>query len=298
MQASLTQLEEQIAQYKKFDQEYKARLQAEKAELAQSYQDRASKELEEKVSAAKEEATATVLQAQKQDLLVISQFLQLAAVRRGDEEADPNLDENKALEGLLAKVYSGDESAVLTMSKIAQGSSDTTVSVSGESLTTTCKANWRIYLPSLANVVPDADVKSAAIVLPRPNASILVDEIAGMEITELPIQSDITLVNAGLTELDAPTTTAMVNGHTEPSYGSSAPQNSGFGDGSANPAAQAIWDNNNDMTTSQEWVQVPRETAETDTGISPTLAAPPNIQSWADDQPETTAATPEVSPRT
>jgi len=50
------------------------------------------------------------------------------------------------------------------------------------------------------------------------------------------------------------------------------------------------------MSASQEWVDVSlmRETSETDTGLTATLAASsntqgwaaPNIQSWADDQPE------------
>ena len=37
LQASLTQLEEQISQYKKFDQEYKARSQTEKVEFEKTY---------------------------------------------------------------------------------------------------------------------------------------------------------------------------------------------------------------------------------------------------------------------
>jgi hypothetical protein len=64
------------------------------------------------------------------------------------------------------------------------------------------------------------------------------------------------------------------------------PQNSGFGDGTANAAAEANWDANNDLSTSQEWVEIHRDSAETDTGITATPAAPSNVQSWADDQPE------------
>jgi hypothetical protein len=139
LQASLTQLEEQISQYKKFDQEYKARMQAEKAEFEKSFNDKASKELEESVAAAKAEAVADALKEQHNGLLLISQILRLAAIRRGDEEADATLDENKALEGVLAKVYTGDDEAVQTMLKIIGGSKERTVSVSNEFLTTTCK---------------------------------------------------------------------------------------------------------------------------------------------------------------
>jgi ribosomal protein L16 Arg81 hydroxylase len=139
LQASLAQLEEQINQYKKFDQDYKARMQAEKAEYEKTFNEKASKELEDAVTAAKAEAVAEALKEQHNNLLLISQFLRLAAIRRGDEEADATLDENKALEGVLAKVYTGDEEAVQTMLKIIHGSSDKTVSVTSEILSTTCK---------------------------------------------------------------------------------------------------------------------------------------------------------------
>ena len=81
----------------------------------------------------------------------------------------------------------------------------------------------------------------------------------------------------------------MTNGHQESFKAGIAgiPQNSGFGDGAANAAAEANWDANNDLAQSQEWVQVPRNSAETDAGITATPAAPSNIQSWADDTPDT-----------
>jgi len=274
LQASLAQLEEQIAQYKKFDQEYKARSQAEKAEFEKSFIDRASKELEEKLAAAKEEAAADALKEQESSLLLISKFLQLAAHRRG-EEHDPTLDENKAIEGLLHKVYLGNENAVAAMTKIIQGSEDTT-SFNGELLNTTY-----------------AQVKDAALAqptLPTIDAieSAEADEEEGtvVETTEYPVQSDPTVANAGLTELDEPSAT-QVNGTHEANFEiQGVPQNSGFGDGAANAAAEANWDNSNDLSASQEWVEVPRDASETDTGITATPAAPSNVQSWADDQPD------------
>jgi hypothetical protein len=148
LEASLAQLEEQIAQYKKFDQEYKARLQAEKAEFEKSFTERAAKELHEKVAAAKAEAVASAEKDQQAALLLLSQFLRLAAIRRGDEEADANLDENKALEGVLAKVYTGNQEAVDTMVKLIQGSKDATVSINNEPLATTCKRSFCLVLYS------------------------------------------------------------------------------------------------------------------------------------------------------
>lgn len=79
----------------------------------------------------------------------------------------------------------------------------------------------------------------------------------------------------------------MANGHNDATYEPQGiPQNSGFGEGAANAAAEANWDNNNDLSTSQEWVEVPRDANETETGLTATLAAPSNVQSWADDQPD------------
>ena len=109
------------------------------------------------------------------------------------------------------------------------------------------------------------------------------------ESEEAPVQSDPTIANAGLTEIDAASaTTPLANGH-ESSEPQGIPQNSGFGDGAANAAAEANWDNSNDLSTSQEWVEVPRDAAETDTGLTATPAAPANTQSWADDQPDSPA---------
>jgi hypothetical protein len=78
----------------------------------------------------------------------------------------------------------------------------------------------------------------------------------------------------------------MTNGTHESHEVQGIPQNSGFGDGAANAAAEANWDTQNDLSQSQEWVEVPRDSTETDTGITATPAAPSNVQSWADDQPD------------
>ena len=134
----MTQLEEQIAQYKKFDAEYKSKAQAEKAELEKNLTEKSAKEVEEALAAAKAEAAATSVKEQQNSLLLVSQFLRLAAARRA-EEADSTADENQALEGVLYQVYTGDESAVATMIKLTQGSDEQTFSVTGEQLSTTCK---------------------------------------------------------------------------------------------------------------------------------------------------------------
>ncbi len=137
LHASLTQLEDQIAQYKKFDQEYKARSQAEKAEVKKTLKEQHEFELKEAVAQAQAEAAAAAVKEQHDNMLLLSQFLRLAAARRA-EDADSTLDENMALEGVLVEVYAGDENAAAAMIKLINGSDDHTNSISGENLQTTC----------------------------------------------------------------------------------------------------------------------------------------------------------------
>jgi hypothetical protein len=138
LQASLTQLEEQIAQYKKFDQEYKARSQKEKDEFEKTFTEKAEVDLSEAIASTKAEAASQIAKEQNDNMLVLSQFLSLAAIRRID--SDPSLDENKALEGVLLQVYRGNETAVASMVKLINGSDDPVYSTDGEALSTTCKS--------------------------------------------------------------------------------------------------------------------------------------------------------------
>lgn len=119
------------------------------------------------------------------------------------------------------------------------------------------------------------------------------EDDATVEADEYPVASDPTIANAGLTEIDAVPTSVLTNGRDKsvsPSPG--FPVNSGFGDG-GNAAAEANWDIANDLSASSEWVDVrlPRDAAETDTGIDATPEAATNTQSWADEQPESPTAT-------
>jgi len=88
-----------------------------------------------------------------------------------------------------------------------------------------------------------------------------------------------------LTEIDDSTATVLTNGHAESfaSQGSShtAPLNSTLGEG-GNAAAETNWDPTNDLSASQEWVEVPSEAAK------PEAATPvaSNVKSWADEQPD------------
>lgn len=118
LQASLAQHEEQIAQYKQFDEDYQKRILAEKTSLESSH-----KEELEKV---KETATLEVREEGKKEasenLLVLSKFLRAAAAKRqgGDETSA----ENRAFEGALLLIYGGEVSAVEAMNKLIAGSDE------------------------------------------------------------------------------------------------------------------------------------------------------------------------------
>lgn len=108
--------------------------------MEKAFSEEAEKNLSEALAATKAEAVADAAKEQHDNMLVLSQFLRLAAARRADEEADATSDENQALEGVLLQVYSGDETAVGAMIKLIHGADEATFSTAGEQLSTTCKA--------------------------------------------------------------------------------------------------------------------------------------------------------------
>ncbi|KAI0161327.1 hypothetical protein GGR57DRAFT_353799 [Xylariaceae sp. FL1272] len=275
LEAQLAQIEEQLAQYKKVDEEYRTRSAADKALLESTLGESYAKEKADAISALTEKAASDAKQSLHDSLLILSQFLRLAAARRS-EDADAGLDENMALEGVLLNVYSGDENAVSTMLKLIEGSDETTRGVSGDALQTTF---GQVKAAAVAYVSPFAATE------PAPESSEPVAE------STAPVESDPTVVHAGLTEIDTTGATApMTNGHSE-SPESAFPTNADVTDGAANAAGEHEWDTNNNMSaslTQEDWVQVhvPRDPTETETGVTATPAAPSNVQSWADEQPD------------
>jgi hypothetical protein len=133
-----TQLEEQLAQFKKLQGEFRTKAQTDRAEFEKSSTESRDKAI---ADALKEQEEKLVAQHQKElsdTLLHLSQFLRLAASRRA-EDCDHSLDENLAIEGVLLGVYTGDKAAVDCILKLTRGTNDTTVSVSNEPCQTTCK---------------------------------------------------------------------------------------------------------------------------------------------------------------
>ncbi|KAI1404436.1 hypothetical protein F4819DRAFT_483609 [Hypoxylon fuscum] len=274
LESQLAQFEEQLAHCKKVDEEYRSRAAQEKASLEKSLTDKAEKEKADAINQLKEQAAIETKKVQRENLLVLSQFLRLAAARR-TEEADSGLDENMALEGVLLNVYSGDDNAVSTMVKLIEGSDEKTFSVNGDELQTTY-----------------AQVKSVS----KAHASEYATADTTAESSDAPAETaytngtDPTVAHAGLTEIDTAGSTApFTNGHTESTPVSSIPENTNVTDSAANAAAESQWNSGNDLSASmsqEDWVKVPRDPTETETGLSATPVSTGNVQSWADEQPE------------
>lgn len=126
LQAQLATFEEQLAQYQRVHDQYAAQAAAEKADF------------EKVVEKARADAAAEAKQGFQDNLLLLSQFLRVAAYRR-EEAKDPDADESQAIEGVLLAIYSGDSAAVSAMMKLMEGSAEQVISVPGEKLESTCK---------------------------------------------------------------------------------------------------------------------------------------------------------------
>jgi hypothetical protein len=134
LQASLAQLEEQIAQYKKVDADYQSRMSAQHSHLTSTHQG----EIEKLKADLKDQLEEQLNAALRQKLLTFSQFLRAAAAKRViEEEADS--DESKAFEGALLLVYGGDDKAVDAVMNLITGSDEQVPSVEGELLPVKCK---------------------------------------------------------------------------------------------------------------------------------------------------------------
>jgi len=139
LQAQLAQFEQQLAQYKKFDQEYQQKIAQEKESLQRLHAD----ELEKLRDTLKAEADAASRKAFKEKFLTLSRFLRAAAARRQLEDDDSDL--TKGFEGALLLVYGGDAGAVSAAEKLIDGSDENVPSTEGVTLSVTCKFPLSTY---------------------------------------------------------------------------------------------------------------------------------------------------------
>lgn len=295
MQASLAQLEEQIAQYKKFDEEYQDRLNAEKSALQSSHKDELLKVKESVVAEAQIEA----MKEAKENMLVLSKFLRAAAAKRqsGDEKSV----ENQAFEGALLLVYGGDACAVAAIEKLIEGNDEKVPAVEKELglLEFSCKLSTTLIACDYRREVligqyPDKQVRDAALEhAPYAAEEAWAEEVAqsepvppnAEESTPPPPATDLTVVHAGLTEIDS-AAEPLLNGTSSHIETPTVPDASNIDAGAANAAAENNWGPELPASATSGpdgWVEVPRDPAETDTGLTATPGAMTSTTSWAEE---------------
>lgn len=101
------------------------------------------------------------------------------------------------------------------------------------------------------------------------------------------VASDPTIAHAGLTEIDQEAD-PVLTGASDHLDTPTVPAASNVDTGAANAAAEAHWEAKQSVSgeSGQDtWIEVPRDPAETETGLTATPAALPNTQSWAEDVP-------------
>lgn len=239
-----------------------------KAELTKAHK--------EELEAVRQNVIADAAEASKnkscQELYTLTKFLCGAATLRGQEGQDSI--ENQAFEGVLYQVYGGSQEAVSNMVKLIDGSDEKITSADGKELDFTCQCySTTIPRPLTDLGFIDADVKKSS------------DRFAAVEddcdtSTETIPASDPTLANAGLTELqDTPLTNgAPVASNADPL----APPTQTLVDDAANNVAEKSTDAliELDETTGvliklgeTDAVTIPRDPAETETGLQATPAS-------------------------
>jgi len=220
-----------------------------------------TEKLTENFEKEKAEAAQRADAEQKEKFMVLSQFLRLVADRRS-EGADPTIDQNAALESLLATFFGGDQEAVSAMQKLVDGVDEAVVSTSGDVLEATfgtLKAAAEHHLEVLAyNTTAEIEGDAAAAATSDPT-------IANIAATE---------IAAGDKELSSSDPTPVVAAETN---GVHPP---------AEPASDEE-DYKNSSTAPQDEPARPPDAPETETAVEePSFAPPKHAPSWADDHPE------------
>ena len=110
--------------------------------------------------------------------------------------------------------------------------------------------------------------------------------------------SDPTVLHAGLTEIDAEAV-PLTNGTSSHIETPTVPEGSNIDAGAANAAAATNWEAKVDTNGEGEpegQIELPRDSAETDTGVDATPAAIASTQSWAEEIPQDPTPQPSAAP--
>lgn len=132
LQSQISQLEEQIANYKEVASQYEERLASERAALEKDH----LAELDAVRANAVADATESSTKALREQLLSVTRFLCAAAnIRHAGETESP---QGCAFEAVLYQVYSGNQSAVNSLLKLIEGAQEKVSDADGKTLEFTC----------------------------------------------------------------------------------------------------------------------------------------------------------------
>ncbi|KPI35688.1 uncharacterized protein AB675_1241 [Cyphellophora attinorum] len=253
LKAQITQLEEQLSAYKSFGLELEDRHSRDKAALVESH--------ESEIAHLKEEAAASAKAAEGKDLdkalEIVSSFLHAAAAKRGSDDTDSP--EALAFEGGLLMIYQGNSASTSALKSLVEGSDEKVLDTHNEPVDFT----W--------SQLKEASLAASAVKLD-------ISEAEPEEAEQVP-ETDPTIANASLTELEETSAIPLqsaTNGQTEPEPAAAVPEQASTGDEAANAVAETAGSWQGDAS----WVQVPRDPAETDTGLEATPAAPARQSTW------------------
>lgn len=244
LQATVAQAEEQIGHYKQFAVQYEDRLAAQKAALVKAHE----AELEAVRNNAIVDATEASKKALRQQFYTVTKFLCAAAILRRDGDAVTT--ESRAFEGVLFEVYAGNQSAVNSLLKIAEGADEKVNAVEGTPLDFTY-----------------GDVKQASDKFAPPEET---TEVVAEATPTTDPTTDPTVANAGLTELQDTSLGAQAVPAASEADQLAPPVQTLVSD-AGNSIAEQTWAPTTDE--SSEWVKLPRNPDETDTGIQATPAS-------------------------
>lgn len=270
LQAQLAQFEDQLTTFKAFALELEDKFTKEKSALIEAH--------EAEIAAVKEkafqEADKTKTDAVEDGLRVINHFLHSAASKRQSEDVDSA--ESRAFEGTLLLVYQGNDASLETLKSLIYGTDDKVPDVNGELLDYTYAQVKQSAIQGEEQAIQDAKQ----------------DEGDNQPTQSSPppayIETDPTIANAGLTELDDTTTLPTNSAGEIPVDNIVVPEQATTGADAANTVAESAWDPQASIvtdasTTNEEWVQVPRDPAETETGIAATPAGVGSTANWAEE---------------
>jgi len=270
LQAQLAQFEDQLTAFRTFAQELEEKFAKDKSSLTEAH--------EAEIIAVKEKASQETdkikTDAVEDALRVINHFLHAAASKRQSEDVDSA--ESRAFEGTLLLVYQGNEASLETLKSLVYGVDERVPDVSGEMLEYT-------YAQVKASAVQGADDAAQTTTQEEEES-----QSAELSPSAAYVQTDSTIANAGLTELDNTTTLPTTNASEPESETIAVPEQATIGADAANAVAEAAWDPQASIVTdtsatNEEWVQVPRDPAETETGVAATPAAVVSTANWAEE---------------